>query len=75
MKTFKERLFEERQKYNAGSLIIQDEYKQMDETEAIIYLVWYNEWRKGEIDELPLNPETLTEPINTIVNEYKKRNL
>jgi hypothetical protein len=61
MKTFKERLKEE----------IEGK-KQMDEEEAIIYLIWYNQWRIGAVDEMP-TAETLTEAINTIIKEYKKR--
>jgi hypothetical protein len=63
MKTFKERLREEIEKG-----------KELDEAEAIIYLVWYNEWRIGAVDEMP-EPSKLTEAINIIVKEYKKRNL
>ena len=63
MKTFKERLREEI-----------EQGKEMDEAEAIIYLVWYNEWRIGAVDEMP-EPSKLTEAINIIVKEYKKRNL
>jgi hypothetical protein len=63
MTNFKERLKEE----------IEGK-KQMDEAEAIIYLIWYNEWRIGAVDEMP-EPSKLTEAINIIVKEYKKRNL
>ena len=63
MKTFEERLREEI-----------EQGKELDEAEAIIYLVWYNEWLKGAIDEKP-TPHILTDAINTIVKEYKKRNL
>jgi hypothetical protein len=45
----------------------------MTEEEAIIYLVWYNEWRLGAVDEMP-NPKQLTDAINTILKEFKKRN-
>jgi hypothetical protein len=63
MKTFEERMIESKK----GC-------KQMDEAEAIIYLMWSNQWRIGEVDEMP-EPSKVTEAINTIVKEYKKRNL
>ena len=63
MKTFKERLKEE----------IEGK-KQMDEAEAIIYLIWSNQWRIGKTDEMP-EPSKVTEAINTIVKEYHKRNI
>jgi hypothetical protein len=62
MKTFKERLKEE----------IEGK-KQMDEAEAIIYLIWYNQWRIGAVDEMP-TAETLTEAIETIIQAYYKKN-
>jgi hypothetical protein len=73
MINFKERLLKEKQ-YYAGSIILQNEIAQMDEAEAIIYLVWYNEWRIGAVDEMP-ELSKLTDAINIIVKEYKKRNL
>jgi hypothetical protein len=73
MINFKERLLKEKQ-FHAGSIILQNEIAQMDEAEAIIYLVWYNEWRIGAVDEMP-ELSKLTEAINIIVKEYKKRNL
>jgi len=63
MKTFEERMIESK-----------NVCKQMDEAEAIIYLIWYNQWRIGKVDEMP-EPNKLTEAINTIVKEYHKRNL
>jgi hypothetical protein len=63
MKTFEERMIESKK----GC-------KQMDEAEAIIYLIWSNQWRIGKTDEMP-EPSKVTEAINTIVKEYKKRNL
>ena len=46
----------------------------MTEHEAIIILISYNLWRIGDTNSM-LNPQVVTEAINTIVKEYKKRNL
>lgn len=46
----------------------------MTEKEAIEILIAYNLWRIGDTNAM-LNPQVVTEAINTIIKEYKKRNL
>jgi|LakMenEpi03Aug12_release.lakeMendotaPanAssembly.Ray.scaffolds.fasta_scaffold1639284_1 hypothetical protein len=45
----------------------------MTEKEAIILLIYYNDWRRGEEIEMP-NPTQIGIALDTIINEYFKRN-
>jgi hypothetical protein len=44
----------------------------MTEKEAIILLIYYNDWRRGEEIEMP-NPTQIGIALDTIINEYFKR--
>ena len=44
----------------------------MTEKEAIILLIYYNDWRRGEDIEMP-NPTKIGIALDTIINEYFKR--
>jgi hypothetical protein len=45
----------------------------MTEKEAIILLIYYNDWRRGEDIEMS-NPTQIGIALDTIINEYFKRN-
>jgi len=41
--------------------------------EAIEILELHQKWRLGEIDEMPYSPRKITEAINTVLYEVKKK--